>query len=47
MIGLKIFLINAISAPRATANKIASVPYKKGASLAKFTVNSAKRLNLF
>ena len=26
----------------ATANKIARVPYKKGASLAKFTVNSAK-----
>ena len=41
IIGLKIFLAKAASAPKDIANKIASAPYKNGTSLENFTVNSA------
>ena len=45
--GLKIFLAKAIRAPSVTAKNIAKVPYKKGASLENFTVNSAKAFKSF
>ena len=45
-IGLRIFLITAVIAPRDIANKIAKAPNKNGFSLETFTVNSAKVLRL-
>ena len=42
IIGLKIFLAKAASAPKEIANRIANAPYKNGTSFENFTVNSAK-----
>jgi len=43
LISLIIFLAQAAIAPRNTARRIAKAPYKKGASLLNFKLNSAKK----